>query len=89
MDRKKRNLMLVLTGVSVFFSGMIYYGFGAIENPKTSLNLSDVEAITSCEITKNGGKTIMLLCTGEKDLCQTSKWGSTLTCSGKKVVPED
>lgn len=89
MDRKKRNLMLMLTGVSVFFSGMIYYCFGTIENPKTGLNLSDVEAISSCEITKKGSNTILLLCTGEKDLCQTSKWGYTLTCSGKKVVPED
>ena len=86
MNRKKRNLTLMLTGTSVFLLGIICNEFGITESVQTSMNLSNVEAISSCEIEKNG--TIYLQCTGEEGVCTTSKWGYTLTCSGKKNAPK-
>ena len=84
------NKRKIFTAVSICALSAIGIFFGIIntENNTYTCDLSaNVEAISSCEITKDN-KTL-LMCSGEKERCRTTKWGYTLECSGKKVLPED
>lgn len=46
--------------------------------------LGDVEALSSCEITK--GDKVKFKCTDNTGECSISGFGATLKCSGKKVA---
>lgn len=76
-------------GASAFLLGIACYGFDVTENVKTSLNTSDIEALSSCEIYKENNNTLLLQCMGEEGRCITTKWGYVLECSGKKVYPTE
>lgn len=49
-----------------------------------SLISCDVEALSECDISKNGK--IHYFCKGNEGHCTASKLGYTLTCTGKKVA---
>lgn len=77
---KKRFAIVAIVAI-------IFVGYGAYnaknDNKFKVLTLDNVEAISACEITRKD-KTIFE-CIGEEGTCSETKFGYTLTCSGKKV----
>ena len=79
--------------ISLALAAMAMAGVGAMKTygAYTAANMSDsdlllaenVEALSSCEITKKGK--VVLRCTGD-NRCSTTYLGYTLTCDGTKVA---
>lgn len=88
MNRKKKNIALLLICAAAFLFGIKWNSTGTLENLKNSLRLTDAEAITSCEIVKKNDGTVLLRCASDEGLCKTTKWGYELSCSGTKVYPK-
>lgn len=54
------------------------------DSSRNAMMLGDVEALSSCEITK--GDKVKFKCTDNTGECSISGFGATLKCSGKKVA---
>lgn len=81
----KKKIFFGAFCLAIACAGAMVYSSQLIQgnSSRNAMLQGDVEALSSCEITKGGG--VKLKCAGEVGACTTSYMGYTLTCSGTKV----
>ncbi len=81
----KKYLTLTFLILTVALS---YYFMNNSTFSKSELQLSEVEALSDCEIYKPDG-TLIKKCIGKEPVCHTIVIGSgTLSCFGKQIYPK-
>ena len=79
-----KNGILKIMLVTVLVSGGIFVYQEKHVEAVSDLAFSEVEALSYCEITRNGK--IILECLGDEGTCSIIYQGYTLKCDGKEII---